>query len=182
MAGGHVVPGKGPQPKGQGANPLAFVPLFTPAEPEPLGPARGNPDPFAFGAARPSVAQLEEQLTEFSDQIYAARADPEQEFVHVHVLDELKKMIGHCKVNKIPPPAGAKEAIGDLEKTVVGYARTLLCCALVLRCRQLQLQASGLACYVFALCNCQTPTKILIIAQLAMTLCLSLSHIQVNDC
>ena len=131
MGGGHAAPGRaapggGHQPKRQGANPLAFVPGYKPVEPEPSGPARGNPDPFAFGAARPSVAQLEEHLTEFSDQIYASREDPEQEFVHMHVLDELKKMIGHCKVSNIPPPVGAKEAIGDLEKTVVGPANSHL--------------------------------------------------------
>lgn len=119
LAGGHAAPGRGHQLKGQGADPLAFVPGYKPAKPEPSCPTRGNPDPFAFGAARNSVAQLEERLTEFSDQIYASKEDIEQEYVHVHVLDELKKMIGHCKVHDIPPPVGAKEAIGDLEKTVV---------------------------------------------------------------
>lgn len=122
MAAGHAAPGRAHQPKGQAANPLAFVPGYKPAKPEPSGPARGNPDPFAFGAARNSVAQLQERLTEFSDQIYASKEDVEQEFVHVHVLDELKKMIGHCKVHNIPPPVGAKEAISDLEKTVVSAA------------------------------------------------------------
>ena len=122
LAGGHAAPNRGNQPKGQVADPLSFVPGYKPSKPEPTGPARRNPDPFAFGAARPSVAQLEERLTEFSDQIYASREDPEQEFVHMHVRDELKKMIGHCKVHQIPPPVGTKEAISDLDKTVVGPA------------------------------------------------------------
>lgn len=119
-ADGHAGPGRGHPSRAQGANPLAFVPLLAP-KPEAAG-GRGTPDPFAFGAARPSTAQLEEQLTVFSDQIYAAREDVEQEFVHIHVLDELKKMVGQCKVQKIQPPPGAKEAIGDLEKTVVRLA------------------------------------------------------------
>ena len=122
LVGGHAVPGRGHQPpKGAAVDPLAFVPGYKAPEAEqPPGPPRRNPDPIGFGAARSSVAQLEGQLMEFSDQIFASREDPEQEFVHMHVLDELKKMLGHCKVQKIPPPVGAKEAISDLEKTVVG--------------------------------------------------------------
>lgn len=126
MVGGHALPGRGHQPpKGAAVDPLAFVPGYNKpaAEQELPGPPRRNPDPIGFGAARSSVAQLEAQLTEFSDQIFASREDPEQEFVHMHVLDELKKMLGHCKVQKIPPPVGAKEAISDLEKTVVGSAQ-----------------------------------------------------------
>ena len=120
LPGGRAAPGRGNQAKAQGADPLNFVPGYKPVKPEPLGPARGNPDPFAFGAAHPSAAQLQGKLTDFSDQIYASREDPEQECVHMHVLDELKKMIGHCKVHQIAPPIGIKDAIGDLEKTVVG--------------------------------------------------------------
>ena len=80
------------------------------------------------------MAQLEEQLTLFSDQIYAARDDVEQEFVHIHVLDELKKMVGQCKVQKIQPPPGAKDAIGDLEKTVVGLPKLACTFSLAVSC------------------------------------------------
>lgn len=121
VIGGHAGPGRGHQPKGPGADPLAFVPGYKPVDPP--GPPRRNPDPIGFGAARSSVAKMEAQLTEFSDQIFASREDPEQEFVHMHVLDELKKMVGHCKVQKIPPPVGAKDAISDLEKTVASPAQ-----------------------------------------------------------
>ena len=54
--------------------------------------------------------------------------------MHIHVLDELKKMVGQCKVQKIQPPPGAKEAIGDLEKTVVGQANLACTFSLAVSC------------------------------------------------
>lgn len=96
---------------------------------------RGNPDPFTFGAARPSTAQLtaqlEAQLTAFSDQVWDVRNDEEQDSVHLFVLEELKRLMGQCKCQKIPPPAGIQQAITDLTVTIVSTAKAVTAALLV---------------------------------------------------
>ena len=105
------------------ANPLAFVPGLAMCDPDTSSSARGNPDPFAFGAARPSAAQLEAQLaaqlTEFSDKIYKVREDEQQDDVHLYVQTELKKMIGACKYQDVPVPDRALDALHHLDVALV---------------------------------------------------------------
>lgn len=122
-----------PAAKPTAANPLEFIPGF--AERQASGPSRGNPDPFAFGAARPSAAQLqaqnEEELLGYNDKIYGVKDLDRQDEVHLFVLDELKKMVGKCRVQDIPPPPGADEAIQALKVAVVSSeAQKLFCCCL----------------------------------------------------